>query len=71
MLRDVLGRFERNELRPLPHRVFPVARVADAFRYMAQAKHVGKLVISMKDSEGLRSSAGLRVRRDRCRRPAT
>ena len=36
-----------------PHRVFPVERVADAFRTMAQAKHVGKLVVSMKDAEGL------------------
>ena len=53
LLRELLGRFASNELHPLPYRVFPVAGVADAFRYMAQAKHVGKLIISMKDSSGL------------------
>jgi acyl transferase domain-containing protein/NADPH:quinone reductase-like Zn-dependent oxidoreductase/acyl carrier protein len=53
LLREVLRRFESKDLSPLPHRVFPVARIADAFRYMAQAKHVGKLIISMKDAAGL------------------
>ena len=60
MLRDLLERVDRKSLRPLPHRVFPVARAADAFRYMAQAKHVGKLVISMRDSEELEVQRGLR-----------
>ena len=50
---DLAGRFERRELRALAHRVFPVQRVAEAFRYMAQAKHVGKLIVSMKDADGL------------------
>ena len=31
---------------PLPHTVFPVTAVVDAFRFMQQAKHVGKVVIS-------------------------
>jgi NADPH:quinone reductase-like Zn-dependent oxidoreductase/aryl carrier-like protein len=53
LLREVLRRFETNDLRPLPHRVFPAARIADAFRWMAQAKHIGKLVVSMQDTEGL------------------
>ena len=53
LMRDVLGRFEDNELRPLPHRVFPAGRLADAFRDMAQAKHIGKLIISFEDTEGL------------------
>src|SRR5262245_2014005 len=53
MLKEVIGRVECKSLRPLPHRVFPVARAADAFRYMAQAKHVGKLIISMTDNAGL------------------
>ncbi|MGA7487759.1 MAG: SDR family NAD(P)-dependent oxidoreductase [Xanthobacteraceae bacterium] len=60
MLREILGRAECKSLRPLPHRVFPVGRTADAFRYMAQAKHIGKLVISMADSEGLRIDSGPR-----------
>ena len=54
LLRELIERIERNDLHPLPHRVFPVTRVVDAFRYMAQAKHVGKLVVSIKDTAGLR-----------------
>jgi NADPH:quinone reductase-like Zn-dependent oxidoreductase/short-subunit dehydrogenase/acyl carrier protein len=60
MLKEVIGRVECKSLRPLPHRVFPVARTADAFRYMAQAKHVGKLIISMTDNEGLQIDRGPR-----------
>ncbi len=58
LMREVMGRFESGELRPLPHHVFPVTRIADAFRDMAQGRHVGKLIISMQDR------AGLRVERD-------
>jgi NADP-dependent 3-hydroxy acid dehydrogenase YdfG/acyl carrier protein len=35
----------------LPHRAFPVSQVADAFRHMAQAKHTGKVVVSIRDPE--------------------
>jgi NAD(P)-dependent dehydrogenase (short-subunit alcohol dehydrogenase family)/acyl carrier protein len=59
MLREVLGRVERRELRPLPLRAFPAARAADAFRAMAQAKHIGKLIIAMADSEGLKVERAL------------
>jgi acyl transferase domain-containing protein/NADPH:quinone reductase-like Zn-dependent oxidoreductase/acyl carrier protein len=60
MLQEVIGRVECGGLRPLPHRVFPAARVADALRYMAQAKHIGKLIVSMQDNEGLVVDRGLR-----------
>jgi epothilone polyketide synthase D len=33
-------------LQPLPHRVFPAADLVGAFRYLAQAKHVGKVLVS-------------------------
>ena len=32
---------------PLPHRVIPVSNIGGAFRTMAQARHLGKIVISM------------------------
>ena len=60
LMREVLSRFEDKDLHPLPHRVFPVARVADAFRDMAQAKHIGKLVISTRDRAGLQVDRELR-----------
>jgi acyl transferase domain-containing protein/acyl carrier protein len=57
-LRKVMKQFASNDLRALPHRVFPITRVADAFRYMAQAKYVGKLVISIEDADGLQVEDG-------------
>ncbi len=60
LMREVIGRFESGELHPLPHRVFPVTRVADAFRDMAQGRHIGKLIISMQDRSGLRVDRGSR-----------
>jgi NAD(P)-dependent dehydrogenase (short-subunit alcohol dehydrogenase family)/acyl carrier protein len=38
---------------PLPHRVFPVSRIGEAFRHMAQARHIGKIVISMHEQGAL------------------
>ena len=35
--------FVSGALTPLPHRAFSLAQAADAFRFMAQAKHIGKL----------------------------
>ncbi|HWX45365.1 MAG TPA: SDR family NAD(P)-dependent oxidoreductase, partial [Solirubrobacteraceae bacterium] len=47
LLRELLGMFERGALEPLPARVWDVRRAAQAFRFMSQARHVGKNVLSM------------------------
>jgi NADPH:quinone reductase-like Zn-dependent oxidoreductase len=44
---ELMQLFARRELVPLPRRVFPVSEVIEAFRYMRQTKHIGKVVISM------------------------
>lgn len=46
----VLEEIVAGRLRPLPHHVTPISRAVEAFRAMQQARHVGKLVISV-DSE--------------------
>ena len=51
MYEEVLKAFEAGELSPLPHRTFRVSQVAAAFRHMAQARHTGKVVISMPDGD--------------------
>ncbi|MBB4911538.1 type I polyketide synthase [Actinophytocola algeriensis] len=44
---DVLGSlFAAGDLRPLPLRTWDVRRAAEAFRFMSQAKHTGKLVLT-------------------------
>ena len=46
MLRKLMDEFEQGALTPLPRRVFPSDAVTRAFRYMADAKHIGKVVVS-------------------------
>ncbi len=48
---DLMGGFTDNSLRPLPHRVFPISEAANAFRYMAQAKHIGKVLVSLQHAD--------------------
>ena len=44
-------------LTPLPLKVFPMSKVRSAFRYMAQAKHIGKIVID----QNTRQTGGMGV----------
>ncbi|MEQ9620457.1 amino acid adenylation domain-containing protein [Coleofasciculus chthonoplastes] len=46
----LLSGFAEGSLKPLPMKVFSLENVVDAFRYMAGAKHIGKVVISMSAS---------------------
>ncbi|MBE9170244.1 type I polyketide synthase [Pleurocapsales cyanobacterium LEGE 06147] len=61
MLRKLIQQFQQGSLKPLPHKVFPISKVVDAFRYMAGAKHIGKVVVSLPASE---SSEQKKVRPD-------
>ncbi|MFN4018346.1 MAG: SDR family NAD(P)-dependent oxidoreductase [Reyranella sp.] len=42
---DVVGHFTAGEFSPLPHRVFDGEHIAEAFRLMQRAGHVGKIVV--------------------------
>jgi acyl transferase domain-containing protein/NAD(P)-dependent dehydrogenase (short-subunit alcohol dehydrogenase family)/acyl carrier protein len=44
--------FRQRLLKPLPITVYPAERVEDAFRFLAQARHIGKVVVSY-DSPGV------------------
>ncbi len=46
MLRQLMQQFEVGLLKPLPCQVFLLEQVVDAFRYMQQAKHIGKIAIA-------------------------
>ncbi|QSJ15493.1 type I polyketide synthase [Nostoc sp. UHCC 0702] len=47
LLTELMSDFADGTLGALPHKVFPIQDVASAFRYMAQAKHIGKVVVSL------------------------
>ena len=44
---ELKQQFIRQQLHPLPYRVFSITEAQNAFRYMAQAKHIGKVVIDV------------------------
>lgn len=46
---QVMELLNDGSIKPLPRTTFPVDRSADAFRFMAQARHIGKIVISLVD----------------------
>jgi NADPH:quinone reductase-like Zn-dependent oxidoreductase/acyl carrier protein len=67
LLRGLVRGFERGALTPLPHEVFPVSDGGAAFRHMAQARHIGKIVLDLADSQARRvaaAAAGRVVRGD-------
>ncbi|MEV6710429.1 type I polyketide synthase [Lentzea sp. NPDC051208] len=47
MWAEVVELFDRGVLTPLPTRVWDVRRAPEAFRYLSQAKHIGKLVLTI------------------------
>jgi acyl transferase domain-containing protein/acyl carrier protein len=50
MLEHLMLEFQHDRLQPLPHTVFPLHDVVNAFRFMAQAKHIGKVVVTIPDA---------------------
>jgi thioester reductase-like protein len=51
MIETLRRKFEQNIYRPLPYTVFPINKAAEAFRYMAAGKHIGKNVLSFQADE--------------------
>ncbi len=56
-LLGLLKDFEAGILKPLPQHIFPLEKSVDAFRFMAQAKHTGKVVITQRHNQPLPSKA--------------
>ncbi|MBM7846683.1 type I polyketide synthase [Herpetosiphon giganteus] len=49
LFREVLAMADQGAISPLPVTIFPAGAVASAFRYMAQARHIGKIVVRFDD----------------------
>ncbi|GLZ27950.1 hypothetical protein Lesp02_01400 [Lentzea sp. NBRC 105346] len=47
MLTELADLFERGVLRPLPRRMWDVRRAVEALRFVGQARHVGKVVLTI------------------------
>ncbi|MEI6260588.1 MAG: type I polyketide synthase [Deltaproteobacteria bacterium] len=57
LLTGLMAGFDRGELKPLKRTVFGLDDGANAFRYMAQARHIGKVVLTAE-------TKGVRIRPD-------
>ena len=49
MLAELMGLFAEGVLAPLPVKAFDARSAADAYRFVSQARHVGKVVLTMPD----------------------
>ncbi len=66
LLDELAAALADGAIRPLAHRCFPFAEIADAFRLMQAGQHIGKLVLAPDDNVGVALSrpAELAIRRD-------
>ena len=51
LMDELIALFAAGEIAPPPLTVFPAGKVTDAFRHFAQGKHIGKIVVDMRDPE--------------------
>ncbi|MGQ4807051.1 hypothetical protein NKDENANG_00389 [Candidatus Entotheonellaceae bacterium PAL068K] len=51
LLHDLLSQFVAGKLKPLPYTVFPWHDVVNAFRYMQQTSHIGKIVVTQLEAQ--------------------
>ncbi|MFG2549303.1 SDR family NAD(P)-dependent oxidoreductase [Streptomyces sp. NPDC048581] len=52
LLAEVAERVADGRYRPLPHSVYPAARVAEAFALLQHSRHIGKVVVSLDPQDG-------------------
>lgn len=70
LLDQILSLFGNGDLHPLPVRTFDASLAGQAFRHMSQARHIGKIVLSM-EPRGITMRAGEDARPARFRADAT
>ena len=51
LMDELIALFASGEIAPPPLTVFPAGHATDAFRYFAQGKHIGKIVVDMRDPD--------------------
>ncbi|MCK4899300.1 MAG: SDR family NAD(P)-dependent oxidoreductase, partial [Anaerolineales bacterium] len=57
MLHKMVEAVSQGDFKPLPHRIFTLQDAISAFRYMAGAKHIGKIVITQNEPSLIRPDA--------------
>ncbi|OHX16822.1 type I polyketide synthase [Chromobacterium sphagni] len=60
---EVAALLEQEALKPLPTKAYSARDIADAFQFMAQGKHIGKIVIAM-EARGVERSFAAKLREE-------
>jgi len=63
LFQELLALFESGQLKPLPHKVYSIEEAVSAFRFMQQARHIGKVVIAL-GGEKKESETPVQIRPD-------
>ncbi len=58
---DLMVNLTAGRLKPLPLQVFPLEAASEAFRYMAQGRHLGKIVVTQPSESAPRSESLVRA----------
>lgn len=64
LFKEVMAFFENKTFGAHPFQKFHISDVVEAFRYVTQAKHIGKVVISMEDKVSVSPEARLLFKKD-------
>jgi NADPH:quinone reductase-like Zn-dependent oxidoreductase/acyl carrier protein len=68
LFREMIALFAEGTLHPLPYQCFEAEDVVDAFRYMQQSRHIGKIVVTYRN--GIRSQHAAEQSRRKLELPA-
>ena len=64
LFQESIDYFVSNKFAAHPVKVFPVSKVADAFQYMAGARHIGKIIVAMQGDVQIAPPAQIEFKAD-------
>ncbi len=64
LFQESIDYYVDNKFPSHPTKVFPVSKLADAFRYMAAARHIGKIIVSMEGEVNIAPPAKIKFCED-------
>jgi len=64
LLEELMQEFEQAKLKPISATIYPVTQAKQAFRLMAQGKHIGKIVLTMQDEQVLNKIQSISIKSD-------
>lgn len=64
LFQESIDHFVANKFTPHPVTVFPIGKLSDAFQYMAGARHIGKIIVTMEGEVQVAPPVAINFRED-------